>query len=671
MTELNIITDNNQILAYDPKIYEAYGCVSGGNETLRTAGGRTFLDEDSNIHVKSEYGRKDYEYFRRGEKISSDIRQVVKMSRASYDNVGIIKNTIDLMTDFAGKGMKIVHKNKKIQSFLRRWFKSIGGRGVNDRILQSLYRDGNVVVERADAKIKATTADRWKSTGFVDQKVDKMVIPYKYVVHNVLSLTKSSNEVLSDKPKFTLMMDSETLGVNTYTGLAIPVNTDAGKIKELDPNKIYDYYYKKSDWEIWAKPMTYAVINELMMLDKIELADMSALDGAISNVRLWRLGSLEYKIYPNREALNKLRGILAKNVGGGVLDLVWGPELEFKESSTQVHHFLGKEKYEAILTLIYAGLGIPPTLTGSSGTGTTNNFVSIKTLVERLEYGRSILVDFWEKQIDLVCRAMGFNGPARVLFTYNVLSDEAAEKAILRDMWDRDIVSSESIREAFGLDPEIEQTKISREAKRRGTTVPEKASPYHSPLYKEELKKIFIGSQTYSPSEFGIDLDPKKEKSPAELKEEISPTGTTNEKNHVVNPNGRPKNSLDTGPRKKRTVKPSSGFLNKMMWLAEAKEDLDAILNPVYVTSLGKENLRQITKEEYLELEKVKFHCLSNIKDFEKITQDQIIIVLELSGQQNKIIAAAELSHDFVQKYGRQPTIEETKQIYLLSLALE
>jgi hypothetical protein len=58
--------------------------------------------------------------------------------------------------------------------------------------------------------------------------------------------------------------------------------------------------------------------------------------------------------------------MLCNNVGGGVMDLVWGPEIDLVETKTDVHHFLGQTKYEPVLTAIYAGLGIPPTLTGAS-----------------------------------------------------------------------------------------------------------------------------------------------------------------------------------------------------------------------------------------------------------------------------------------------------------------
>ena len=97
------------------------------------------------------------------------------------------------------------------------------------------------------------------------------------------------------------------------------------------------------------------------------------------------------------------------------MDLVWGPDIELMETNSNVHQFLGEEKYKPHLNNIYAGLGIPPTLTGTFGTsGTTNNYMSLKTLTQRLEYGRDRLIDFWNKEIAMIQKAMGFKLPATI-----------------------------------------------------------------------------------------------------------------------------------------------------------------------------------------------------------------------------------------------------------------
>ena len=634
---------------------------------------RTFLNDSTNIHVRSEYTKDDYYYFRRSEQQSRDPKRIMKMCKDAYDNVGIIKNTIDLMTDFACKGVRIVHKNKKIQSFLRQWFKFVSGREVCQKMLRAVYRDGNCITERFDGDIKNKAVERWKAQGFVDQPVFAKKIPKKYIVHNIQSIEKVGDSVVTERPIFFFrpsLNNSEDMKFYTKEKkielkTLYPEYKD-GEYLELEGSRVYDYYYKKDDADKWAKPMTFAIMNELVMLDKVELADMSALDGAISNIRLWTLGSFEHNVFPSREGISKLRQILANNVGGGVMDLVWGPELSFKESNTQIHHFLGKEKYEAILTLIYAGLGIPPTLTGSStASGFTNNFISIKTLVERLQYGRDILIDFWEKQIDLVMRAMSFTGVARVLFTYNVLSDEAAEKALLIDMVDRDLISAESVRDAFGFDPEIEQIKVSREARRRGTSVPYKASPYHNPNIESEKEKLYVQSGAYPPSQFGVQVDEKYDVAPKEVDQ------AQQEKFNGSNPEGgRPYNAKDKLPRKQKKVKVSRGFVTRMLWYSKAQDKIDQIVNPIYLAALEKKNLTNLTKSEFLELERMKFDAASNLKYGEEFTENEVFSVLNMNASESALDNYTIAYSDFEESNGK-PTLNQIRQIYNVALALE
>ena len=72
-------------------------------------------------------------------------------------------------------------------------------------------------------------------------------------------------------------------------------------------------------------------------------------------------------------------------------------------------------KYTPHLNSVYAGLGIPPTLTGTYGAaGTTNNFISLKTLTQRLQYGRDVLQRFWAKEIEEVQKAMGFRKKTKI-----------------------------------------------------------------------------------------------------------------------------------------------------------------------------------------------------------------------------------------------------------------
>ena len=92
--------------------------------------------------------------FVRGEAIPARQKKIMGMCMAAYDRVGIIRNVIDLMSDFASQGLVLVHPNRQIEKkFYRKWFSEINAIDRSERFLNYLYRCGNVVVQRRTAKL--------------------------------------------------------------------------------------------------------------------------------------------------------------------------------------------------------------------------------------------------------------------------------------------------------------------------------------------------------------------------------------------------------------------------------------------------------------------------------------------------------------------------------------
>jgi hypothetical protein len=54
-----------------------------------------------------------------------------------------------------------------------------------------------------------------------------------------------------------------------------------------------------------------------------------------TKIRVWRLGSLEHGVIPNKRAIERLKEILAENCKDDVFDLVWGPEIDVLELTGQ------------------------------------------------------------------------------------------------------------------------------------------------------------------------------------------------------------------------------------------------------------------------------------------------------------------------------------------------
>ena len=612
---------------------------------------RQFIDIEANRSVRPGFNPSDYYAFRPDEAVPQQQRRAIKMCMDAYDKVGIIRNVIDLMGDFGSQGIEIVHQNKSVERFYKQWFKSVNGKERSERFLNNLYKAGNVIIYRSYANMTPELTTYMKSLSkdirVETPNIPENQIPWRYNFFNPLTVKMKDGNL-------SLFMGAQnyTLSTNTFFDKFpngdIPstvLDTLPTSIKQslkrgekqipLDPARLSVFHYKKDDWLQWANPMIYAILDDIIMLEKMRLADLSALDGAISNIRLWTLGSLEHKILPNKAAINKLRDILASNVGGGTMELVWGPELTFKESSSEVYKFLGSEKYTAVLNSIYAGLGVPPTLTGMStnGGGFTNNFISLKTLVERLQYGRDMLVKFWEKEIEIVRKAMGFRYSAHIQFDQMTLSDEAAEKNLLIQLADRDIISQETLLERFKEIPEIEKIRLRREVSdREDDSNPKKAGPYHSPQQKEALEKIGLQSGKLLPKDVGLKssvptdilLQPKGPSpfgggSPAPTKQSAPP-----------NPNGRPPLKQDDGPRKKRVDNPRSkpSVAELVVWTETAWDKISDVLTNAFLKSNNKKNLRQLTKAQFNNLEQIKIDILTNIELLSDVNDSTIAQIL-------------------------------------------
>lgn len=613
---------------------------------------RNFVDIESNRTVKPGFNPSDYYAFRPDEAVPQQQRRAIKMCMDAYDKVGIIRNIIDLMGDFGSQGIEIVHQNSSVEKFYQQWFRSVNGKERSERFLNNLYKAGNVIIYRSYANMTPELTKYMKALS-KDIRVDvptvpENQIPWRYNFFNPMTV-KMTNGNLS------LFMGAKdyTLSANTFLDkfpngdipstvldtlpTAIKQSLQRGEKQiPLDQSRLSVFHYKKDDWLQWANPMIYAILDDIIMLEKMRLADLSALDGAISNIRLWTLGSLEHKILPNKAAINKLRDILASNVGGGTMELVWGPELSFHESNSEVYKFLGSEKYTAVLNSIYAGLGVPPTLTGmaTNGGGFTNNFISLKTLVERLQYGRDMLVKFWEKEIEIVRKAMGFRYRAHIQFDQMSLSDEATEKNLLIQLADRDIISHETILERFKEIPEIEKIRLKREtsAREEGKSAP-KASPYHDPKHKQNLEKIALQSGKVTPQDVGLKTSvPKDVLIP---RPPVAPAGSAAPSAKPSNSNGRPPLSNDTGPRKQRVANPRSkpGVAELVVWSETSWEQLSDILTNAYLKSNNKKNLRQLTKAEVNNLEQLKVDVLTNLPLLEEVNEQVIAQLLSANSK--------------------------------------
>ncbi|SVC20084.1 uncharacterized protein METZ01_LOCUS272938, partial [marine metagenome] len=425
------------------------------------------------------------------------------------------------------------HPNKRIQRFARRWFThKVRGHTVTERFLNYFYRLGTAVAQRRMAKISISEERRLAIAGDdtlkptekspLPLKTQRRNIPNGYNFLNPMSLEVAGGELSQfvGKREYALKITgSLRMKIQTPKNemdrkliAILPAELKAAAMRgdeflPLDNSRLSVHGYKQDDWEPWASPMLEAILDDLILLEKMKLADLAALDGAISQIRIWKLGDLDKGLLPTDAAISKLADILLSNPGGGSFDLIWGPELNFQDASTNVHQFLGGSKYEPVYDAIHGGLGVPSSLTGSDHDGgATNNFIALQTLVQRLEYGREAVTCFWEQELELLRQAMGWQKAPMIAFDNMILKDEAAIKALLIQAWDRNIISDELLIEKLGESPELEDLRKQREQKERdkGKRMPQ-AGPYFSTEKIHELAKTALSRGYITPKQAGLD----------------------------------------------------------------------------------------------------------------------------------------------------------------------
>lgn len=684
-------------------INEAMASINGAVDEYSGsvhASHRTSLQNLGGGGISGRHGltHDDYERFRPDE-ASRPKSPKAKMLMADrcYKDHGMIRNIIDLMGDFACQGIRISHPNKRIEKFYQHWFAKVRGKERSERFLNYFFRLGNVVIRVQTASLNKRSKDRLyktmasiekaKATPDIDmkdlrRKINGTEIPIKYTFLHPATVDVVGGSLSSfvGDPQYALKIpaslrkkiNSPSNDVERQMIAKLPKEVLAAAQTQkhvlLPRNKTRVFHYRKDDWHDWADPMIGGILLDISLYEKLKLADRAALDGAISNIRIFKLGSLDHKIMPTKKATSKLASILESNTNVGTLDLIWGPDIELVESKTNVHQFLGMTKYEPTLLAIYAGVGIPPTLTGSTGSsGTTNNFISLKTFIKRLEYGREAIVEFWNEQIAIVQEKMGFRFPAKVEFDFDDLGDEASEKALLIQLADRDLISSDLLHRRFKFDPEMEAVRIRREAREREKdNVPNKAGPFHDPQLEDALKKVALQTGVVTPSQVGLELEENKDGETPALDRKVKPSGGDESKKGIPQ-QGRPRNSKDSTKRKEKTFKPKVKAAFEF-WASSAQESIDKIMNPFILEKYGKKNMRSMSSEEMDEVEILKFQILSNLEPFTKVTAESVYNSIDSKINHDVVRAYASIKAEVSAEIQRPLSINEKKRVQTITL---
>jgi len=630
-----------------------------------------------------------------------------------FEHNGEVSFVIDMFVSFVCQGIDIHHTSTSKQDRYRHWWNKVGGKHVSERLVSEFLRHGFGAVEVAYGDLKkkdvadldATEAARpAPDLAYVrSQPSPRGRIPLLYEIQSPYDVEMIGGELnrVSRRKRYGIRM-SETL----RSMIRSPNESNRDLIKDLpktwidaaeskdpvvpmDADHLVVLHYKKDDYKPWADPLIYSIVEDLHIYRCMKAADLAALEGSISRLRLIKLGMIwdqHNKILPSRDDIQSLRNQLLAIRNGASSDLIWHPAISIEETGSDVANFLGPDKYRQIISAIYAGLGIPQTLAGASSEGgMTNNALSLKTLMERLSYARDLLVKFWRGEFEKLRRAFGDRYAAELKFDLMSLADEAAEKKLWIDLYDRHVISEETLLGRFGQLPRVENARIRREdAQRAAGTRPARLGVFtENETHPDQMKKALLNQGHFAPSEVGVEVKPRKkgEKSLLDRQEELAakaaaakPTPDSGSGKKGVAGEGRPKGRTDETKRKRRTPKVRQAAAGLVALQAKAREDLRAIdraLTPAFLAAAGKKNLRQLTSAEASALEDAKFAALMAVPPDARATAEWAASgeapstpLLPHSELLNSLIADAFTSR------GVNPTMDDVREMQASAYAL-
>jgi hypothetical protein len=250
-------------------------------------------------------------------------------------------------------------------------------------------------------------------------------------------------------------------------------NTDGLKIK-LDPEKVSHSFYKKQDYEPFAIPFGYPVLEDINA--KLELKKMDqAITRTVENVILLiTMGAEPDKGGISSHNINAMQGLFKNESVGRVLVSDYTTKADFV--IPDLNRVLGSEKYKVLNEDIKQGL--QNVIVGEEKYGATQ--VKAQIFIDRLKEARNaFLSDFLQKEIKRVSKKLGFRSYPKAVFKDIDMRDETQLMRVSTRLMELGIITPQQGMEMFhtGKFPKVEDISPAQEK-----FIEEREEGYYNPI---------------------------------------------------------------------------------------------------------------------------------------------------------------------------------------------
>lgn len=353
---------------------------------------------------------------------SLDIRDTIVLCQKAYYNFSVFRNTIDLMTEFSMSEIYLTGGSKKSRDFFDALCKKINMNNLQSRFFREYYRSGNVFIHRFDANISQADVTRMTQTFGLNSNAS-FTLPARYIILNPADIQISGNITFATGEFRKILTDYELERLRnprTEEDRQVLESFDPDTIKKikgeggkkpgynavsipLPLDKISAVFYKKQDYEPFAVPMGYPVLEDINWKQEMKKMDMALTRTTNQAILLVTMGTDPEKGGVNQKNLLAMQKLFENESVGRVLISDYTTQAKFV--IPDIAGILDPKKYEVCNHDIQMGLNNILL----SDEKFANSSIKVQVFMERLNEGRKVFInDFLMPEIKRISKEMGF-----------------------------------------------------------------------------------------------------------------------------------------------------------------------------------------------------------------------------------------------------------------------
>ena len=384
-----------------------------------------------------------------------NVRETIELCQKAYANISVFRNAIDVMSEFANSKIYLEGGTQNSQDFIYKWFERINLWNLKDQYFREYYRSGNIFMYRVDGQFSKADFDKISKIYGSTISLKPGSLPVKYIMLNPYDIVakKGSSFEIGLYEKILSEYDIERLkspkteydiqvfeALDPETKQAIErgqYNSDGLKIK-LDPGHLVYSFYKKQDYEPFAIPFGFPVLDDINF--KLELKQIDqAICRTIENVILLiTMGAEPDKGGINPRNMEAMQNLFKNESVGRVLVSDYTTKANFV--IPDISKVVGPSKYEVINNDIKEGL--QNVIVGDERYSNTQ--VKAKIFLERLQESRNAFIyDFLQPQVKMICQNLGFRKYPTVKFEQTDIKDEVQLQRVATRLMELGIITPE------------------------------------------------------------------------------------------------------------------------------------------------------------------------------------------------------------------------------------